>query len=466
MNHQEDPLAALREVVGDPQEQLPPPEEEPKPTEPMTAAQRKVRGKKKVADLTSKPVVALSLWGALIVGVCAGLFAIRSVVNSSQVRAANAQNSEAAVDWKVKAEKLQAQLDESEIQRLKEQEEKIALSPEMSRLDGGVPAPKSAQGSSDIPSPRPRPTGQDQPMRQRGGGGGEARSGGGGNPVFRVKAAQDGPKDARAMLSGSVTNTDIGYTEVQAKQMIAQEKPTSLSTSLSTSERTIPATHLIEARLISRVQFVGSQVLDTPVMAEVTKDVMRTKKRGLEDYDDGAPEKVIVLPVGSILVGKISKVAGNGFVLIAFNSARLPGEDSEPFAFQGIAVDNDGGVLVANAPRRPDPAGADALAIASSVMKGMASAGLTTVENYSGGFGGYGSMVTQSNAKDPLTEGIRQGSDRLTQTLSRTANEARQASRSGELDMFLMPGMIFKVMTTGKIDVPPPALAGGEYERP
>ncbi len=407
----DDPLSALRQAADSQSADV---EQE---FQPQTVAQRKAATKQKAAKLTGSPIVAFSLWAGVMLAAGGGLLFVRNAVTSQ-----NAAESTVAdtTDYKNLYEKEKNLRTETEQQKEDLLRNQIDADLSVKTKPPVVPAPVAvAPRPIATPAPvqnQPTPPPREVIIRRE--------------PVVRVALVRKNPQQ---VLAGSIMNDQLPPFNLQTEQDRVRQR-------FSLTAHRVMATRMLNVRLISRVQYVGSNLMDLPVQAEVTKDVLVNGN--------------VAVPAGSLLLGHLTKVDSNGFVEIAFERGRLPGDDGLSFSLQAIAVDEDGGVLVAQAPRRPDPGGADALSIGTSFLSGFSSAGLTQVQQNSGFAGSFGQTITSSTANNPFSEGMRQASSQATSILGRSAAEARQVARSGNLDFFLNPGKPFKVLLLSDMLVP------------
>lgn len=459
-----DPLASLRtpkpkpvrgvEVGEEQPEELVQAERVQKDEDGLTPAQKRMRDRRRISTLTSSPLVSLGLWTALIGGSIGVIVLVKAVMSEPGARVAQAAGP--TTDYQ--------QLYERELaNRVKAEEEMEAMVRAQvrngleaaDRSKPAQPSPLSSQKAPGAASDRrlpPAPPGNTRPLRtvylQA-----NNQPSANGLPVLRarVSAAERDPRVALAniQINEDFTGTGADTRNIEDRasrrsQAVAQvsdrsgQGTPSFATDVSTSR--VARLREFRARLTSRVQWIGGRSSAIPVRAEVLEDV-RSQGR-------------VALPAGTILVGQLTRVDSYGQLEIQFVEGKLPGEDGEPFNLQAIALDLDGGGLQAEAPRRPDPAAADLAQVGSSFIRGAASYGLTTITNGNYGYGGYNNSVVSQTAPDPLREGARQAAETGTAILSNSANEARQVSRSGNLDYLLRPGREIKVMVTADLQVP------------
>jgi hypothetical protein len=421
----------------------------------------KINAKKKAKEIAANPLVAASIVVLVLGAGLGGIYLLKGVIGNSQ--AAQAKAAEAiknpAMDYQALYEKEKAERQGAEADKESLLRAQVAKDPALRVISGKQSLIAAAPNSSGIKSsiPAPLPPMPVQPIQRI-------------RPIERRQIVAYAPQEIRQLPSlprqsrnqlpptqsgsglgmmGRIVNKDeedATPPQVATTKVAQATTPTKQFQTGISNSRKIGATRSLEAVLTSRVQYVGGgRGTSIPVMAKLVKAV----KVGGQ----------VVLPEGTILLGKLTQTANNGFVEIFFEKGRLPGDAEDgTFTLSGVATDIDGGVLVANAPRRPDGGGADALSIASEFFKGAASAGLTTYQTGSNSLGGLTNTTTTTTNTDPVTEGIRQATTKSTSILDRSAAEARQVSRSGNLDFFLEPGKQILILLTQDLIVPPVSL--------
>lgn len=406
---------------------------------PLTANQRKIKrtaAVRKVFD-GNKFIPVLALGG--VFAICIGGLATARVFADQSAQATAQQAAVDNTDWKTRA--VVAENNLAGTQRELEQSEinQIRSNPALKALKAEIPAPRKPIASS-LPAPI-GPAPKTKPIRQFS------------RPVARSIPRQYPRLEAppsrllatsvksgvSPSMGGVVVNEE--YKKGQPKLVADATKDSSVKdASVSVNTNGIAAYRQIKAKLIGRLAFVGSTQNEVPIQAEVIEPV--TSKGN------------VVLPAGSVLVGKIAKSSKQGYVELNFTRGRFPGDAASSFPIKAIATATDGGILVVPAPKRADGTASDLLAVGLSFAQGSVSAGLNSITQSNNGFGGINNTVTQTTNTNPVSEGIRSATGKAISVVDTNAQAARADSQSGNLDFQLPVGTEIQIMPIEDLSLP------------